>query len=170
MSAIQQATGATAETDFETSLTQYRLLGLATGQRNYPEIVQNGFRATVIGKASTDFTAFITGGPAIQIEVKTWADKDTHKMSFAGKEGLKLRQQYEMMCDFARFTPTVYLVLWRWQGRRDWRIYPVLSIPQTDNGLLFERERGQTVAEGDGWPEWLEAVGAGLPMFEGVAE
>ncbi len=157
---LAQASGNSAQLAFEASYTAYRSRGLATGQRNYPEIVQWGCEARVIGKASTDYTALITGGKVVQFEVKTWGSKDTHTMSFDGKKGLQLRQQYLMMLDYADFVPTVYLVLWRWgkypYESREWRIYSVKSVPLTENGLQFKRQEGSLVMETtEGWPDWL---------------
>ncbi len=155
-----QQTGNSAQLDFEVSLAQYRLQGLAWGQRNYPKTIQRGSRAIVTGKATTDYTVFMTDVGAAQIEVKTWNDKDTHTMSFKGKEGWRLREQYLMMLDFAPFVPTYYLVLWSWKDTRQWRLHPVLGLPEMDNGLRFKRlMNGILVNEArDGWPDWLGVV------------
>ena len=158
-----QQIGNSAQLDFEASLAQYRLQGLAWGQRNYPKTIQRGSLAIVTGKATTDYTVFITSLGAAQIEVKTWNDKDTHTMSFSGKKGWQLREQYLMMMDFAPFVPTYYLVLWRWKDTRQWRLHPVLGVlgvPEVDNGLRFERlMNGILVRETrQGWPDWLPVI------------
>jgi hypothetical protein len=156
---LAQAAGNSAQVAFEASLAQYRVLGLATGQRNYPEISQRGFNARVIGKASTDYTAFIAPGKSVQFEVKTWQARDEHTYSFDGKAGMQRRTQYLMMVTFASFIPTVYLVLWRFRDGQEWRIYPVLDVPQIRNGLFFVREAGWLVEETrDGWPDWLGII------------
>ncbi len=81
-------------------------------------------------------------------------------MSFKGKEGWRLREQYLMMTDFAPFVFTAYLVLWRWKDTRQWRLHPVLGLPEVENGLKFERLiNGILVNETRrGWPDWLPVV------------
>ena len=157
---LAQATGNAAQIAFEASLMQYKLQGLAWGQRNHPETKFFGRnKSKVTGRAAPDYTAIIAPNRAIQLEVKTWQAKDVNTYSFYGKKGWQRQQQWMLMLDFAPFVPTFYLVLWRYKDNRDWRLHSPLFVPVVDTGLLFKRLDGVAVSEaGDGWPDWLKVV------------
>lgn len=152
-----QIQGRSKENWVEAGLLQYRIDGLADYQRNYPEIVQQGYLATVVGQAGPDWTVFCRGR-AIQLEVKTWRARDTHLLTWVGgKRQQRIRIQFETILQNAQVGGCLafYLVCWRWHRYGvEWRLYPVTEIPVEDRGLRFLRKDGK-LAHCDEYPDWL---------------
>jgi hypothetical protein len=155
--------GQSAENWVIASLMQYRSSGLADGHKNWPEIIQKGYQARVVGKAGPDFTFYVRGR-AILLEVKTWEAKDRHTYSFPHtQDGLRKRQQYERLCQLVEGGGCLgfYLVCWRHKSfDLDWRLHPVPGgFLEQENGLVFTRQDGWPVKRvGEGWPDWLQTV------------
>lgn len=145
----------------EASLRQYTVDGLAHAQRNWPEIMQQGYRAIVVGKAGPDWTVF-SQGKAIQLEVKTWKGRDSHKFSFTGtRSKMRRRAQWQALQDAARDggVGAFYLAAWRhdsFEGGMEWRLHDAMTIPYGGDYLQFRREDGLLVPTSPGgWPDWL---------------
>ena len=153
---LAQQSGKTTENWAEASFIQYRSLGLANYQKNYPEIIQKGYNARVVGKAGPDWTLSLAPtGRTCHLETKAWNNKDSHFYDFRGNH-YKRRDQYLTLLRWTEFGALgFYLVFWR--GAEEWRLHPVQEVEYKEDGLQFERGNGWFVPC-EGWPDWLGVV------------
>jgi Holliday junction resolvase len=148
-----QANGAAVEELVDRSLAHYRANGLLAWARAYPEVVFTGKgEARATGNALPDRCVAIKalGGRLLWLEIKTWEARDVHSLR-------SRLHQLEQMQEFARDGGALgtYLVAWRWDGRLEWRLYPVMNLSVKGGAVTFQREAGAHVVGGDGYPNWL---------------
>lgn len=167
MARKSQAVGKSYEAQVDLSLARYQALGLADSQVNYPEITITRFPAArIIGKAGADRTVTLAGqgGRTCHLEIKTWLAKEKHTYSFTGSaSNQRRRAQYRRLLRAVKFGAIAcYLVCWRYNGREEWRLYPVEWLVAGLTGLEFVRTEGIYISDDAGYPDWL----AGLLLSE----
>lgn len=105
----------------------------------------------------------VTAGASLPwLEIKTWEGRDRHSLR-------SRLHQLEQMQEFARDGGALgaYLVAWRWDGRLEWRLYPIMNLSVKCGAVTFERDASVRVISADGYPNWLPYL-VGLVKRGGV--
>lgn len=164
--ATGNAIGKTYEALFDLSTDGYYKRGLLLPVVNYPKIQITRFpNARVIGKAASDRSLTLKGGVVCHLDVKSWANKDTHSYAFISdneathKDRQRRKAQYNWMLEARRFTPLVfYAACWRWSDVEEWRFHNVSTVTVNEHGLVFNREAGLYIPSPNSIPDWLPVI------------